>query len=616
MATSGSWRANGVSYDNHFFINWQLASQDVANNRSLINWQAYAHFNNSDSQLDNGYVNSNVGGQWANGGRVKNYQGAISTRDHHLQSGSFWIEHRADGNQEIQFSGGITFYGMGRSEGISGVWSLPTIPRASNPTFSKSLYTIGEPIVVHTNRKAGFTHKVDLQVPDGNNMKIFNGVTDNVTWTPTEAEIDSLYARMPNTNQTSLGVDVETWNGGTHIGNGYQNVSIKTDVAVCKPLFAEFTYRDKNAATVAITGNDQYLIQNNSTLEAIISAANKATARKSATMVKYNLAISNLTADINYAATDIVKDFGTLGVNSDTPLAIEAIDSRGNSETVTKTVKVLPYQPPVVSASAKRVNNFETQTQIKIEGDISRLTIGDADKNAVNSTTGVKWRYKKVGTTTWGAWQNVASSVSSGKVSTTPFMVNLDRNFAWDIEYQITDRLKTTTYAEVLSVGIPIFRIGLDGKVYNQEQPLMPSHVGQIIISTTLATPEAVEAIYGGKWILWGEGRVIVGVGNNGTNNYTASEIKGGSDNVSLTTQQLPRVGGNITMHAIYSATNVHSVSGVFSSAHTNGNNYRDGGGVGSGAISIGGINFNLGGGQSHENRPSFITAYQWKRVL
>ena len=600
MATDGNWRANGVSHDNHFFINWQLASQDVANNRSLINWQAYAHFNQSDSQLDNGFVNSNIGGQWSNGGRVKNYQGIFTTRNHHLASGSFWIGHRADGNQEVQFSGGISFYGFGRSEGTSGVWSLPTIPRASNPTFNKGLYTIGEPVLVYMNRKAGFSHKVYLQVPDGNNIKIFDGVADSVTWTPTEAEIDTLYARMPNTNQTSFGVDVETWNGGTHIGNGWQNVSIKTDVAVCKPLFTEFTYRDKNAATVAITGNNQYLIQNNSTLEATISSGNKATARKSATMVKYNLAISNLTSDINYANTDIVKDFGTLGVNSDTSLTIKAIDSRGNSETVTKTVKVLPYQPPVVSASAKRVNNFETQTQIKIEGDISRLTVENTDKNTVNATNGVQWRYKKVGTTTWSAWANVASTTSNGKVTTAPFNFNLDRNFAWDIEYKIVDRLKTTVFAEVLSVGIPIFRIGLDGKVYNQEQPLMPSHVGQIIISTTLATPEAVEAIYGGKWILWGEGRVIVGVGNNGTNNYTTSEIKGGSDNVVLTTQQMPR----------------HNHGSFWVGAGSQNGNW--------GAFNDGRKRDNAwflstnytGGDQPHENRPSFITAYQWKRVL
>ena len=607
MATSGYWRANGVSYDNHIYIEWQLAEQDIANNRSRINWQAYARFNTSDSQLDNGFVNSNAGGQWANGGRVKNYQGTHNTRNHHLASGSFWIGHRVDGNQEVQFGAGITFYGFGRSEGTSQGWGLPTIPRASNPTWAKNTYVVGEAMTLYMNRKANFTHKVYMQVPDNNNIKTFTGVVDNVTWTPTEAEIDAIYARMPNTNETSLGADVETWNGGTHIGNGWQNATIKTNITECKPLFSNFTYKDKKASTVAITGDNQYIIQGHSELEATISTANKATARKSATMVKYNLAVSNQNVDINYSSSDIVKDFGTIGNDNNTPLTIKAIDSRGNLETVTKTVKVLPYQAPRITASAKRLNNFETQTQIKIEGDISRLTIGDVDKNTVNATNGVQWRYKKVGTTTWSAWLNVVSTISSGKVTTTPFKFNLDRNFAWDIEYKIVDRLNTTTFAEVLSVGIPIFRIGLDGKVYNQEQPLMPSHIGQILITTTLATPAQVEAIYGGKWVAWGGGRTIVGVGSNGTTNYTGAEQTGGSDKVALTTQEMPsHTHTSIDRILLWDANKY----GMFGVGGTNGTPYAQSSGWDGKVVN------DVGGNQAHENRQSFITAYMYKRTL
>ena len=40
----------------------------------------------------------------------------------------------------------------------------------------------------------------------------------------------------------------------------------------------------------------------------------------------------------------------------------------------------------------------------------------------------------------------------------------------------------------------------------------MVSHVGQVIMSTTLDTADKVAKVYGGKWEAWGAGRVPVGV--------------------------------------------------------------------------------------------------------
>lgn len=135
MASSGSYAANTVQYGCYAFINWQIAAQETVNNRTLINWQFYWHFVGSDSQLDNGYVNSNIGTLWSNAGRLYNYAANFTTRDVALSSGSNWISHDANGQQNWQLGiQAVSLFSPSTSAGTSGVWSLDRIPQS--PTFS------------------------------------------------------------------------------------------------------------------------------------------------------------------------------------------------------------------------------------------------------------------------------------------------------------------------------------------------------------------------------------------------------------------------------------------------------------------------------------------------
>lgn len=128
---SGSFSGNAVviaNGGNYIWTAWQLASQNVAGNYSIINWQTYFHYNADDAQLDNGYTNSNAGMLWQNTGRVYNYAGNFSTRDQLLASGTFNIGHNSDGTQTLNLSSSIAVYQSGTSAG-SGSWALPTINR-------------------------------------------------------------------------------------------------------------------------------------------------------------------------------------------------------------------------------------------------------------------------------------------------------------------------------------------------------------------------------------------------------------------------------------------------------------------------------------------------------
>lgn len=607
MATSGSYSANSVTYG-FMFINWQLASQETVNNRSLINWQAYFHFQGSDSQLDNGVVNSNVGNLWTNGGRVYNFAGNYTTRDLGLASGSFWVNHDSAGNGVVQLGIGITSqFSPARSEGTSGIWGLPNIPRYATMTGASNTITDETTnVYISYSNPYGGNVSADLYVrPLGSTGGFTNfahraSYGSGANFNLTSTEINAALAALSGATQGQLLYRITNGVGQTDFGWGNE---VQFNVVNANPVFTTATYRDSNSTTSTITGNDQYLIQGYSTLEMAILSANKATAQKQASMVKYNSAVSSISIDTTYTTSNIAQALGVLNVASNASLVISAIDSRGNTTPVTKTINVLPYAAPVVIATARRTNNFETATTFHIEGTISRLTIASVDKNAVNTSTGVAYRYKKTTDGTWGSWTNKTSATSGANISVTDFSVNLDRNYSWNVEVRIVDKLTTSTLALVVPIGTPIFRISTyDNLVYNNEQPIMTSHIGMVIMSTALTTAAAVAAIYGGTWVAWGTGRTPVGV-DTGQTEFNTVEKTGGTKTETLTANQMPTHS-----HAYQTQTEYvgHGWTGSYGALRANAPAYT----------TWDERTDSQGGGQAHNNLAPYITTYMWKRTV
>lgn len=482
MASSGSY--DMASSYGTIRVSWWLNSQSVADNTSNIGWKAEATWS-SGSWI---YASCDVyinGSHVLSKGRYQMWGGTIA-------SGSTTIAHNSDGTKSFSSNGTAAIYTTSNNASGSGSWSLPTIARASVPsinTYPSSTpdVNLGSVVVVHMNRAStSFTHTVSVTLndpADGGNFtkELGTGITDNVLWN-TATDKDAIYATNVGNRTNSMYsngyVTVQTYNGSTLIGTTTTPIyfHFTNPSNEMNPLFSTFSFKDSNSATAAVTSNDQYIVQGYSTLQVTILAANKMTAQKSATPNYYRYQIGSIDITQTYDTADIIKELGTVGLNADGSLVVTAVDSRGLTAAATQTIHVLPYQVPQVNASITRVNNFETSTQISVSGVVSRLTIGSTDKNVVNSASGMQYRYKKTNTETWGSWQNIASSTSSGNVSMTAFNVDLDRNFAWNVEVRITDSISSATEAVIVSVGIPIFRIGADGNVYNNENRIPNSN--------------------------------------------------------------------------------------------------------------------------------------------
>ena len=477
----------------------------------------------------------------------------------------------------------------------------------------------GNTITIHMNRKSSsFTHKVYLKY-GSSDYTIGTGVGDNISFN-TSKVASNLYALIPEASVYSNVIRVETYNGSTKIGE--KTCAYNAKVTNANPSFSNFTYKDTNSVTTAVTGNDQILIRGQSELAVTISSTNKAVGQKGASVKSYTASISGLSKAANYSASDVtISVFGTSFAAGTQTLSVKAVDGRGNSTTVSKSVTVLDYSDPVVATTATRKNNLETETTLHIEGTISML-------DDLNAVTEVKYRYKKQSTSTWGSWNQKTdwTLATNGKITPADTTLSLDNSESYDIEVAITDKIKIVTAAIIVSVGVPIFRIGTDGNVYNNEKRLVPydeivkytTHVGQIIMTTKLTTAAQVANIYGGTWVAWGAGRVPVGIGSNGTTNYSTVEATGGEEKHTLTIAKMPSHTHtqNSHKHKTYDRWNSYGAGNLSSYGYISpANGSAQDGKQQDYTNSVTATNQNTGGGGAHNNLQPYITVYMWKRT-
>ena len=623
-SSSTTLTSSGTGGKTNLSVSWSESSTSVANNTSTISVTATMSYNSAKWDVTNSgtlkaYFHDNRTGENIEVGSISFNEFGYNTTSRSA-SGTCTRTHNDDGTLSgyawAQWTRNNSYGNYAPSSGSTSTGSenLTTIARASEPSVSPSTFNIGDTITINTNRKSSsFTHTIKLTF-GSYNYTVATGVGASTTLN-TANIASNLYAQIPNATSGTGTISCQTFNGSTSIGTKTCSFTAKAVEANVKPTFSNFAYQDTNSTITAITGNNQYLVQGKSSLRVTISSANKATARSSATMSSYQASISSLSASANYSTSDVNINFSSNAFTAgNQTLAVKATDSRGYSTTVNKTVTVLAYANPVVNASAVRLNNFENQTTLSVTGTYSPLTISNVAKNAVQS---VQYRYKSQSTSTWGSWTTLTglTQTAAGAYSVSDKVLDLDNNQSYDFEVKTTDRIGSTTVSLVVSVGIPIMRIGTDGYIYNQEQPLMPSHVGQVIMSTTLDTAAKVQKIYGGTWEAWGAGKVPVGVNPNDTD-FNAPNKSGGSKTVTLQASQIPKFRFR-TAHIAYSdsiwGTNLLNVTQTAGrgagTSGTNDEGARSGGGDGAYH------EYAFGGGSAHSNMQPYQTLYMWKRT-
>lgn len=322
-------------------------------------------------------------------------------------------------------------------------------------------------------------------------------------------------ADLPTSKTILIQAKLTTSNGGD---SEVKQASFSTKTTHTAPNFVDFDYEDISSAALALTNDNQIFIQSQSQPRVTIPVANKATANDGASISSYTASLNAQSIQIAYSASQDVS--GTFSANTPTAsgtlaLSVSANDSLSLSKSVSKNVTVIPWTKPVLTATATRANNFENETTLRISGSYSQIKVN----NVVKNTLTVAYRFKKSSSSEWGSWTNRPITITDSNYAATDLVLSFDNEYQWDIQVRAVDKFSTTTQSITLSIGKPILFVSknkkvsinrkptnsnadldVEGLIYQKDQPVMTSHVGMVIMSTTLTTAADVKAVYGGNW--------------------------------------------------------------------------------------------------------------------
>lgn len=340
------------------------------------------------------------------------------------------------------------------------------IPTGTATMDGDNRWAIGTSLPITINNfRSGFQY--DLIFTVSSFTKTFSNVTSSsYTMSFTSGEVTSIYGQTPNSNEITGNVVVRTKYQGVYTEDGAPVSNSTNFVAVVtnsKPTFGTgYTYKDTNTTTNTVkgAGNEAYIIQNKSNLVIEIPVSAKATAVNGATMKTYEATVNGVPKPATWSDTATVSfDFGTVNASSNITVQVKAIDSRGNSTTTSKTILIVPYWEPIVTAGAERANGFEASTTISVSGNIAPLNVNGAVKNDI-ATGVVEYRYKENPSGSWSSWADFTFTESAATTNYTYSATNktltLDNLKSYTVEVRVSDKLTTTTVSRQVPVGQPL----------------------------------------------------------------------------------------------------------------------------------------------------------------
>ena len=362
-------------------------------------------------------------------------------------------------------------------------------------TFNVTTYDIAK-LTSTPNVNIGSAHNITWTNPSGASTSLKLCKTDNSTIidygavtgtsksiTPTASKI---YPLTPSSNTYKARYIITT----TANGKSYTNSKDFTfTITNSNPTFSNFTYQDTNTTITALTGNNQILVSGYSNVKATVSTANKATAKNSATMKTYKLAVGNKNVSANYNASANVN----LSINSinNNVLDLYAIDSRGNSTKVRKTATIKNYSNiKIKTLSVTRQNNVGTVTTLKFEGEFWNASFG----SVTNAITKCKYKYKTTSSSTWADGKTTLTYTISGNKITGSLNVQGDKGTdgfsadnSYDIQLILSDKLSTATYNVILSSGKPALAIYKNNVAIGQQYDTSEGSKLQVNGNTSVA---------------------------------------------------------------------------------------------------------------------------------
>lgn len=446
MATSSSF-----STDNKY-IKYRIIvtenSTSVANNTSNVTVKVQVWRTNT------GYETYGTGNCYVTIDGV-NYSQAITTSQKFTYNSytevfnkTLNITHNQNGSKTIYVSSYINHSRFdSNSQGFN--VNLTNIPRGATITNAPNFTDVGNPTITYSNTAGSQVSSLQacISLTGSNDDIVYRNIPingTNYTFNLTQAERNVLLNATSGKTRTVYFYIKTVLSGNTF----YSNKAVTFSVVNANPTIGSISYADVNSSITAITGNNQWIVRNKSTLQITLT---NLTALKGATLssatVNINGVVKSFSGISGSSLSSANLNFGTINVSSNINATIILTDSRGFSTTYTKAITVLNYETPYATINLARRNNFYTQCDLLVDCTFSSL-------NNTNSIT-IQYQTKKVSDSSYGALTTIQNNVET--------TINLDNSYQWNVKIVITDALgSSVNYVLFVDKGIPLFFVDKD----------------------------------------------------------------------------------------------------------------------------------------------------------
>ena len=352
------------------------------------------------------------------------------------------ITHNQNGSKTIYVSSYISHSRFNsNSQGFN--VNLTNIPRGATITSAPNFTDEENPTIYYSNTAGNSVSSLQacISLIGSNDDIVYRDISKtgtSYTFNLTSAEKQVLYNATSGKSRTVYFYIKTILNGNTL----YSSKAVTFSVVNSNPTIGSVAYQDTNSAITFITGNDQWIVRNKSTLKITL---NTLKALKGATLSSATVNINGNTSSFSGISGTTVSSanltIGTINVSSNITAVITLTDSRGFKSTYNKEIIVLDYQNPYSTITLGRLNNFYTQCNLLVDCTYSTL-------NNTNSIT-VQWQAKKVSDSSYGSLTTITNNVST--------TINLDNSYQWNVRVVTTDSLGTSvSYVLFVDKGIPI----------------------------------------------------------------------------------------------------------------------------------------------------------------
>lgn len=417
-----------------FSLQARYTSQSIANNTTAVQTRLRSDYTKGSSISGAGYKFTCTYCNTLSGSGTWYFNDEVI-----IESGSKTISHNSDGTKTLSLSATAYNKYWNFTKNLSASVTLPTIPRAATITNAPNITDEDNPTITYSNPAGNSVSGlyVGIYGSDGTtayaSYREVSKTGSSYTFNLTSTERNALRTASANSKTLTINYFIRTILGG----NTYNKYVTKTLTIVnANPTF-DATYQDTNASTIAITGDNQKIIQNQSTLQ--INVAN-ATAYKDATLSSIKAEINGITYNTTISGSTATFNIGTIDVSQNIDAIVTLTDSRGYTATQTLPLQIWAWSLPTASITLERQNNYYSATDIKVDANYSSLDS--------QNTIDIKVRTKKTTDGSYGAYTTLTDNVTS--------TLTLDNLYEWDVQVLVSDLFGSTTYNLTLGKGMPI----------------------------------------------------------------------------------------------------------------------------------------------------------------